>query len=136
MTDTSTAVENAHMKALICRHLQAHGYTLEPNGYRNLIASKKFDSIVGEKVALVELTGFDESVTLILSANMLSEGRNCLVSCAAYPPKPLTDQVAARSVAQFCESVKDTVADLVIVRMLPQPIDEEQAAPEEASDRP
>lgn len=114
-------IENHAEKTLILKHLQAHGYAPELNGSRHTIASKRFASVVGEKEARVYLTGFDaQSVTLFLTADMLSEGRNCLVGCAAYPTKPLTEAGAARCVAQFCASVEKTVADLVVVRLLRQ----------------
>lgn len=124
MTQTKHIVtpDPLEMKRMVCAQLQTHGYTLEQHGYRQLVATKTFASVVGEKMAYVELTGFDnESVTLFLTANMESEGRNCLVGCASYIPKPLTNEAVSRCVAEFSESVNKTVAGLVIVRLMPRP---------------
>lgn len=114
--------ETLDMKRMVCAQLQAHGYTLELTGYRQLVATKTFASVVGDKMAYVELTGFDnESVTLFLTGHMESEGRNCLASCAAYIPKLLSLEAVTRCVAEFSESVNKTVAGLVIVRLMAQP---------------
>lgn len=107
------------MRDMVCRQLQAHGYTLELNGYRQLVATKTFDSIVGKKMAYVELTGFvGESVTLFLTGVMVSEGQNCLASCGAYIAKPVTELAVAQGVAKFSAEVEKTVANLTIVRLL------------------
>ena len=117
-----TAATVQEVKHMVCVELQRHGYTLNLDGYGQLVATKVFASIVGDKMAYVELTGFsNDSVTLFLTGHMESEGRNCLVNCAAYIPKPVSQEAVTRYVAAFSASVNETVAGLVIVRLLEQP---------------
>lgn len=137
MTQTENNVNQPaiEMKRLVCEELEKNGYTLELHGYRQLVATKEFASVVGKKVAYVELTGFStESVVLYLAGNMTSEGNNCLWACTSYIPKPLEPETVARCVAEFSAAVNKAVAGLVIVRLLQPPPCEQKEGPAEFSE--
>lgn len=109
-------MQNTKMsKKFVASLLADYGFTPDIQEPFSGIAAKNYDSLVGVKVANAYLSKGE--LCWVLSADMQSEGRNCLSTSLELIPLNASDEAVAHAVARFARDIDKTVGQLTVVRI-------------------
>ena len=103
------------IETTIVNALKTHGWFVRHGA---AIATKIFDTCVGEKEAFVYLLNLRNTFIFILAGEYVSQGRNILSTNNVTIPKNSDPQEIYKLTSQFANNIEITVADSYAVRLL------------------
>ena len=110
-------LEIVMMRAIVVEQFLAHGWLNEQKS--NAIAHRYFNSVVGEKNALIWMSG--DSINYRLTGEYQSEGRNVLSGLDALIPATASLQQVKDLVVAFIVQCEEAISKSYGVRLLSLP---------------
>lgn len=112
-TTTNTAAHELTRQAIVAGLVES-GWTARNS---TAIASKSFDTAVGQKEALVFLESWGDSPNFVVGGQYYSEGRNALSSTSVFIRKDASEAEAQRLASVFAAQADAAVGETYAMRL-------------------
>ena len=106
------------VRSTVATYLKSVGFVIDIQDPFTGLGRKSFDSAMGVKLAQVYFReSSDTDGGFVMSAEMQSEGRNCLSTCLGLIPAGADESLVIQTAAKFAQHIEKDVAASYAVRL-------------------
>lgn len=105
------------VRSTVATYLKSVGFVIDIQDPFTGLGRKAFDSAVGVKTAQVYFRKYSDGDGFVMSAEMDSEGRNCLSTCMGFIQAGANESSVIQTAGKFAQDIEKEVAASYAVRL-------------------